>query len=154
MLKRLLMGAVMVTVALPAESANGPWLGAPAATANPPAVTSLVPSRSQAAAAATRDILPRGYAATLDALLSAAGLRVAQVRSGAATVPRLYVESMPTDMAQIDQTAERKRIFIKVMLPLVLAANERLSADRAEIARLADRRENGKALTPAEAHWL
>jgi len=154
MLKRLLMGAALMAVTMPAESASGPWTSAPATTAfNPSDIASLVPSRPRSVAL-TRDILPRADAATLDALLSAAGLRVSQVRSGAAAVPRLYVEAMPTDMAQIDQSAERKRIFIKVMLPLVLAANERLIADRAEIAFLSGRLAVGGSLTAPEARWL
>jgi Bax protein len=153
MLKRLLMAAALVAVAMPAESANVAWPGTPGATTEPPEVTGILPARARPGDSAT-EILPRSDAATLDALLSAAGLRVAQVRSGASAVPRLYVEAMPTDMAEIDQAAERKRIFIKVMLPLVLAANERLIADRAEIAYLASRLEMGESLTGAEARWL
>ena len=151
MLKRLLLGAALVAVAMPAESANVAWPGAPVATLDQADAAAVLPTRSRAGDTA---VLPRGDAATLDALLSAAGLRVAQVRSGASAVPRLYVESMPTDMAQIDQAAERKRIFIKVMLPLVLAANERLIADRAEIAYLSSCMEMGDALSEPEARWL
>ena len=153
MLKRLLMGAALMAVALPAQSASGPWTVPPGAYVAPPEITALAPSQPRSLAV-TRDILPRADAATLDALLSAAGLRVAQVRSGAAAVPRLYVEAMPSDMAQIDQAAERKRIFIKVMLPLVLAANERLIAERDEIARLAGLLEAGQSLSPDQALWL
>ncbi len=151
MLKRLLLGAALVAVAMPAESASVIWPGTPGAMIDQSDTETVVSTPALSGAAAN---LPGGDAATLDALLSAAGLRVAQVRTGASAVPRLYVESMPTDMAQIDQAAERKRIFIKVMLPLVLAANERLIADRAEIAYLSSRLEMGEALTPQETRWL
>ena len=153
MLKRLILGAALTVAVMPAESANAPWLSAPGATMGQTEIASLT-SMPPETAAATGGILPRGDAATLDALLSAAGLRVSQVRTGASAVPRLYVEAMPVDMSQINQAAERKRIFIKVMLPLVLSANERLLADRARIADLSGRTASGGTLDPAEARWL
>ena len=151
MLKRLLMGAALLAVALPAESAESPWR-VPGGGLGDTEVASVL--STGLSPAATTGFLPQGDAATLDALLSAAGLRVSQVRTGASAVPRLYAEALPTDMAQIDQSAERKRIFIKVMLPLVLAANERLLAEHAQIADIKSRIETGEALTAAELRWL
>jgi len=150
MLKRLLMGAALLAVALPAESAEAPW-GAPVAGAAGAEITTVAPGESFTPPTGE---LPQTDAATIDALLSAAGLRMSQVRSGTVAVPRLYAESLPTDMAQIDQAAERKRIFIKVMLPLVLAANERLAAQHAAIATFQERMEAGEDLTAAELRWL
>lgn len=153
MLKRLFLGAALMAVVMPAESANGPWLSAPGSAMGETDIARLSSFRPASSPAAS-DIVPRTDAATLDALLSAAGLRVAQVRSGASAVPRLYVEAMPIDMSQIDQAAERKRIFIKVMLPLILAANERLIVDRDRIADLSSRVDMGETLDASESLWL
>lgn len=151
MLKRLLTGAALLAVILPAWSAESPWR-VPGSSLGDTGVATVLSDRP--ASPAATGILPEGDAATLDALLSAAGLRVSQVRTGVSAVPRLYAEALPTDMAQIDQAAERKRIFIKVMLPLVLAANERLLAERIAIAGLKERIESGGTLTAAELRWL
>jgi Bax protein len=104
--------------------------------------------------AAEDSLLPAVDAKTVDAILSAAGFQVAAVREGETLVPRLYPTAMPEDMREIDQVAEKKRIFIKVMLPLVLAANEHILADRAELIFLKSSLDMGQAVTAEQQAWL
>ncbi|MBC6440614.1 MAG: glucosaminidase domain-containing protein [Rhodospirillales bacterium] len=93
-------------------------------------------------------------ALAVDAALTQAGLTVDAVREGDSLVPRVYVAAMPRDMAEIGQAADRKRIFIKVMLPLVLDANERILADRARLLHLKDRVDMGRVPSAEEQAWI
>ena len=52
------------------------------------------------------------------------------VRSGERMVPPLYLASVPRGMRKIHQSAERKQVFLRMMLPLVLKANEGMRAER------------------------
>ena len=42
------------------------------------------------------------------------------VRRGDQAVPRVVIEQMPADLHEIEPAAQRKRVFIKLILPLVL----------------------------------
>jgi len=81
--------------------------------------------------------------------------RLGGVGAGARPVPRIVIDRIPADLADMRSASERKQVFIKMMLPLVLAANERILADRREIRALRDR-VGGRpaALSPSERAWL
>jgi len=51
-----------------------------------------------------------------------------------AFVPAVFTPTMPADIAQLS-VQERKQLFVRIMLPLILAANERISAERALLSR-------------------
>lgn len=80
--------------------------------------------------------------------------RLTEVRTGAAEVPRLYITSLPRDLAGIPSVDDRKAAFIKLMLPLVLRVNEELLEDRAKMERLVRRLREGKRLRAANRAWL
>jgi len=80
--------------------------------------------------------------------------RLTEVRAGEAEVPRLYITSLPHDLAGISSVDERKAAFIKLMLPLVLRVNEELLEDRARVERLVRRLREGKRLRAADRAWL
>lgn len=110
--------------------------------------------RERQLASIDSNYIPPTDAAAVDSILSAAGLNIADVRAGNATVPRLYAQAMPADMSAISQADERKRIFLKIMLPLVLAADEELVADHAHLIYLRSLMQAGDDLPKAEASWL
>jgi len=65
-------------------------------------------------------------------------------------VPRVFFIKLPADLVEIKGTQEGNKLFIKVMLPVILLANERIHADRQKLIKL-----NNKAkLTAAEEKWL
>lgn len=68
-------------------------------------------------------------------------------------VPRILLASLPGDLDAVDP-ADRKTLFLKLMLPLVLAANEEIAADRAQLQVLADRLAAGESLGGEPADWL
>jgi len=81
----------------------------------------------------------RGYAAPLPA---------------AGPVPRLLLAALPGDLDRIGIPAERKALFLRIMLPLVLTVNEEIAAERAQLLALADRIAGGAPLTGEQADVL
>lgn len=69
-------------------------------------------------------------------------------------VPRLYLRSLPHDLAEGDSLRERKQDFIRVMLPLVLAGNEKILADRQRILKFAGQVQSGGNLYAVNKAWL
>src|SRR5690606_30583164 len=67
--------------------------------------------------------------------------------------PRVLAAAMPDDLAEASP-AERKQRFVDVVLPLILAVNEEIAADRAQIVALGLPIEAGEAVTPEQADWL
>lgn len=77
--------------------------------------------------------------------------RLSGVRRGEQAVPRIFVDRIPPDLAMLRSPRERKHAFVKMMLPLVLAANERILAERQRLIALRGR---SGALDPGERAWL
>ena len=74
---------------------------------------------------------------------------------GATVVPRHFPGTFPKHIHRLESVDERKQIFIRSLLPLVLRANESISADRQAILALRDRwQAEGLGLTPRDQFWL
>lgn len=69
-------------------------------------------------------------------------------------VPRLYLRSLPYDLADGESSLERKRDFVSVMLPLVLAGNEKILADRSRVEKFALQVQAGGNLYAVNKAWL
>ena len=82
------------------------------------------------------------------------GYLLEQVREDAASVPRLLATSLPSDLPLIGSPDLRKTVFIKMMLPLLQAENERILADRDRILALRDRLVRSDALAGEDLEWL
>ncbi|MFQ5785636.1 MAG: glucosaminidase domain-containing protein [Alphaproteobacteria bacterium] len=89
--------------------------------------------------------------AGLQAAFQRVEYRLGGVRAGAAAVPRILIDRVPADLARLQSPGERKQVFIKMMLPLVLKANERILAERRRLLSL--RAERGQ-LSWYEQLWL
>ncbi|MDR3126262.1 MAG: glucosaminidase domain-containing protein [Rickettsiales bacterium] len=66
--------------------------------------------------------------------------RLADVREGKRTVPRIFLDSLPRDFHMIEGAGEKCELFFKFMLPLILRENEELAAARKRAAKIASRR--------------
>ncbi len=97
---------------------------------------------------------PELDAATLDHRLSGEGYTLAAVRDDGAAVPRLFLARLPADLPRLDSVETRKEVFVKMLLPLVLAENERILADRQRALRLQDAVAAGKELSQQDSDWL
>lgn len=116
------------------------------------ATTVPLPSERPVAIAAVTDI--DGAATFLDTALSTAGLRIDEIRHQTISVPRVMVSRMPSDMHLIDDVATRKKIFLKVMLPLILKVNEEILAERRRLEHLDRLIASGARLSLSDAAWL
>ncbi|WP_188660477.1 glucosaminidase domain-containing protein [Terasakiella brassicae] len=82
------------------------------------------------------------------------GYRLKDVREGEISVPRLFLASLPHDLANLTQTEERKTLFFKALLPLILKTNEEILAERARILRLRHRLNLGLDIIAQDQIWL
>ena len=99
----------------------------------------------------TRTILEVSSAGDLARKLSELDYSLREVRLGVAAVPRLRVANLPPDMAGVGSVAERKRLFIMSILPLVLQVNEGILADRRKLLDLAA---SDGTLTHYDRQWI
>lgn len=76
------------------------------------------------------------------------------VMSGRLPVPAIALMRMPSDLGKIVDIEKRKRLFIKALLPVVLQANEEISADRRHLAKLQAQRDSGEPLGERDSDWL
>lgn len=93
-------------------------------------------------------------ARTLLAMFQEQDYFIDQVRSGDTAVPRLVLTDLPKDLGALDSVDDRKSVFVKTMLPLVLMANEQIQADRARLEKLQAVREAGQDLAPQDQRWV
>ncbi|HEY9078675.1 glucosaminidase domain-containing protein [Magnetovibrio sp.] len=76
------------------------------------------------------------------------------VSQGYAGVPRLSLISLPENLDQIRETEQRKAVFFKSVLPLVLQVNEQIVADRARLWELHAQKQSGSKLKALDRLWL
>lgn len=84
---------------------------------------------------------------------AAAGYTLESVRQ-ADGVPRIFLTGLPNDLPEIESSDLRKAVFVKMLLPLLLAENERIRADRARLAALRERLDQGRPVRDTELVWL
>lgn len=69
-------------------------------------------------------------------------------------VPRIFLTRLPSDWAQIPESEEKNKTFIRIMLPLVLAENEKVLQERQEIEQLQKKYRTEKKLSDSDIAWL
>ncbi len=88
-------------------------------------------------------------ARTVISLFEEEDYNLKDIRDGKAVEP-IFLSKLPSGMAQIDSIADRKKLFIKVILPLVIYENNRILEDRGRLNQ--NLRE--KNLNQEEVDWL
>ncbi|WP_085881788.1 glucosaminidase domain-containing protein [Oceanibacterium hippocampi] len=81
------------------------------------------------------------------------GRELRDIRRGAA-VPRIFIDTLPDDLPEVEAGSLRKAAFIKILLPILLDINEQVLADRELLLYLAARHRAGVALDRGERRWL
>jgi len=76
------------------------------------------------------------------------------IREEGAAVPRIFVVNMPQDMPQIPLPADRKSIFFKTVLPLILKANDDILTDRKRLLRLGEEKIQYGEMLARDKLWL
>jgi Bax protein len=89
----------------------------------------------------------------LKTLFEKIGYRLEAVRRHG-EVPRVFVARLPEDLRHIEQPGERKILFIKTVLPLILRANEMILQDRNTLLALRDKIGADGELSDFETRWV
>lgn len=92
--------------------------------------------------------------AELAALHDTLRYRWADVRTGDAPVPRVFLAALPPDLEEVPSVAERKRLFFKSVLPLVVMVNEVISAKRQRILEIRSLMDSGRQVSDRDRRWL
>ena len=82
------------------------------------------------------------------------GYDLDSVRQGRMEVPRIFLSKVPDGLAEVKQTRERKAVFLRLMLPLILDANERVLQQRARLLVIDAKLAAGRPLTPEQRRAL
>ena len=90
----------------------------------------------------------------LDRTLEAASFDLKPVRRGYARVPRFFVEDLPDDFDTRMVVSERKQLFVRTVLPLVLKANEEVMAERRRLVAVEEQISSGREIPEADQVWL
>lgn len=69
------------------------------------------------------------------------------------TVPRIAIDPLPSDFAWPEDVQRRKRMFFRVLTPLVLAENTRIRHQRGLLVRTLEAIDAGE-LAPGDPDWL
>lgn len=93
-------------------------------------------------------------AAGLEALLRSNGAALDWTGSAPLAVPAIFLDRLPTNLTAVQPTAQRKKLFIAAILPLVLAVNDRIGRVRGHLAALQTRTRAGQKLEADEQKWL
>ena len=97
----------------------------------------------------------RGFTSiALKARFDRLGYSLTSVRAGKSDVPRLFITQLPEDFPQVKSTTERKNLFLRGVLPLVLRVNERLSRDRSRLLQIEQHLKTRQQLSEGDAAWL
>lgn len=138
---RISVSVVRSDLGVPPELATAP--ARRSARLSPPSAPVVVPEDENAVTVAA-----------LEARFAALDYDLSAVRQQGEPVPRTLTEEVPKDLADINEVDRRKKLFFRMVLPLVLVANERLTADRVRIIDLRDRHEAGEDLSAKDQAWL
>jgi len=92
--------------------------------------------------------------AELRQTLAAVEFELKPVRRGSARVPRLFVEGLPEDFDTRMVVENRKKAFIRTVLPLVLKANEEVRDERRRLIAIEEQISSGRDISDAAQVWL
>ena len=81
-------------------------------------------------------------------------LSLAALRRGEAALPPVYLSRFPDNLADLRDAKQRKDIFIKTVLPLVLRANDEVRATRQRMLSLIRRKQEQGNLSANERAFL
>ncbi len=88
-------------------------------------------------------------ASTLNEIFKSANYDLDIIRKTKKVTP-IYISVLPAEIGKIQSIKEKKEIFIKIVLPLILRANEEIISDRKKLFRILGKIKN----TRAEKKWL
>lgn len=83
-----------------------------------------------------------------------AGYDLNKIRNKEMDVPRIFIKTLPSDFNMIESAKEKKELFIKFLLPLILKKNEELMENRVKLQAIEEKIKKSKTLTAEENDFL
>ena len=68
---------------------------------------------------------------------------LSKIRKGKKVKP-FYISLLPKDISLIEDTREKKELFIKIVLPLILQENDKIEKDRKKLFKVLTKKSNTK----------
>lgn len=115
---------------------------------------SLTPTYFYSAAVRSAVVIEPHSIAQLESVFHNEVFELAPVQEGRKKAPRIILIKIPDDLPTLEPPGKRIEIFIKILLPSVLLANEELDRTRARIIRLKRRRTLNLSLNINQQKWL
>ena len=118
----------------------------------------LLVGQAQGQAAATDERVPcRNYDDIL-ALFDRLGYTQRAWQAGIREVPRVYLDDIPDSWRErsdkMASVADKKRLFFRVLGPIVLRINELIAADRARARTITSKLQTGEGVSIEDQAWL
>ena len=88
-------------------------------------------------------------ASTLNQLFKDENYNLGDIRKNKLVKP-INIDILPEEMKSIEKTIERKELFIKIVLPLILEENKKIKIDRKMLFSILNKNSNSEA----EKNWL
>ena len=88
-------------------------------------------------------------ASTISSLFDDHDYNLSDIRKGKKVKP-FHISLLPKDLYLIEDAKERKNLFIKIVLPLILQENKKITEDRKKLFKILNKKFNSKT----EARWL
>ncbi|TAH35307.1 MAG: hypothetical protein EYC62_04585 [Alphaproteobacteria bacterium] len=102
----------------------------------------------------TQGIITVAHHADLDQIFSAQDYDLRQLQSGGNSVPAIFLTRLPTDLHEIETAQDKKDLFIRSVLPLVLLANDHIIESRKKLIAAWNKQRSGTALTADELEFI
>lgn len=90
----------------------------------------------------------------LQAAFDRIGFDLDSVAAGYISVPRVLLAALPPDLDRLDAMEDRKELFLRALLPVILHVNDEIGADRARLLQVRETLSAGTPLTAAEVQWV
>ena len=82
------------------------------------------------------------------------GYDLEKIRNKEIDVPRIFIQSLPDDFNMIESPKEKKDLFIKFLLPLILKKNEELKSYREKLLKIQEKIEKNTKLSDDDKKFL
>lgn len=93
-------------------------------------------------------------AAEIQAAFDRVGYSVRDLRGNAASVPDVFLKSLPPELPRITNASQRKALFLSTLLPLVLKVNDGIRQERERLLAIRAEVEAGRKLSSSDRKWL
>jgi Bax protein len=93
-------------------------------------------------------------AVSLQAAFDRIGFDLNAVAHGYISVPRVLLASLPSDIEQLDALTDRKILFVRALLPVVLHVNDQIAIDRQRLLRIREKMNAGATLAAEDVRMV